>query len=186
MKTKYNNAFVILTVVFLITFITLILTLSYHLLYSRQKQVQTLFDTEMIKISLSTNKEIIKNELYKIYTTPDISPYEYIFLSEKNKKIWLTEDEKISKNGYIITEIIIKNKNILTSDSVYNTIFSTLIKQKSFPFKLNLLAKKEILDIKSNKKFIIIAVAEIEFKNKNIYNPTTEILRELHIYDEDE
>lgn len=183
MKIK-NNGFIILTVIFLIAFITLTLTLSYHLLYSRQKHTQNLISTLEKENRVFTNKDIIKKEINNIQKAYPVTPYEYIFYSEENKKIWLEEDITISKTGYFIVGIFVKNKDVFTSNSPYNSILSTLIKQKTFPVKLEVITEKEILDIESNKKFIIRVIAEIEFKNKNIHNPTDEWIKELHIYDE--
>ncbi len=192
-KNMNKKAFLLLTTIFLITFIMGSFFVGYRLTHSKGKKL-------ISKLNSSKNREeneILQtlgyHELYKIDRNINEGKYdnslEVFAKSNGNKKIWLKKKGEIlqeSCGGYILQKFIYNDSEIIYPNNT-EEIYESMIRKLQSHFvekrKFTGMLEKRIKSEELNMEIIFTTVinVEYEFGNEDIDKPDAEYVKEFVI-----
>lgn len=193
-KNTKNKGYLIISTSILITILTGFFLLNYKIIIKKSKRLSSLYLKSETKTKSSYLEVFIWDEIYRIdkLVSSQIYPthLEYIINDSINKRPWLINNGNgYSDNGFCISEMRF-NGNLFYSQKTTNSKNFLELMKKSFLSSSSY--EKNIFLIKMTKIFensvtneilSFSAIVNIEYdpRNKDIYNPNREILKEYVI-----
>ncbi|MDR3260153.1 MAG: hypothetical protein LBT51_11145 [Fusobacteriaceae bacterium] len=189
-----KNGFIIVIVVFLITFMMGIFLINYKIINGKSVRLKSKIDGYMEREEMNNIETIIFHEMYSIEDRIKNDIYkeaiEHFIKNKEDIILWEiilpVDNNDYSLGGYKIKSILSQKKEIFSDTSLItpqNSIITVLNKGKGGEFTINLekLIKSYYSDITNQMTFKISIILEYNIGNTDITLPDIKSINEMVI-----
>lgn len=190
-KHLKNRAFILVTILILITFIFGSFLLGYRIIYRKGERLNSYFSTVESNSQIHNLKTLIYDELLRIDKAVSSGEYknglEYIGFEKNSNRVWFGDSENgYSENRYLLYRIRFNGKVCYKYSNGEKKNFKEIILTNiySYPYTKNIVTiemKKTLHNPKDNSIVSFLAKIELEYEkgNKNPLAPNLETLKEF-------